>query len=478
MIEQFDKLVFIDLETTGPNPATDRITEIGIVEVNADGARHWSTLVNPQAPIPSFVRHLTGIDDDMVRDAPLFDSIGEDLLERLDGGLFIAHNARFDYGFLRNAFKRLGTTLRCEVLCTVKLSRKLFPHEPKHSLDALIERHGLIAEARHRALADADLLWQYWRTLEQIVAPETLRSTVEQLLQRSNLPEHLDPDLLDDLPDCPGVYVFHGEHDVPLHVGKAAQLRQRVLSHFHGEHPSPKDQFFARELRRIEWRETAGEIGAQLIQAELMARMKAAKGYAARPGQWHVAWQLCAEPDGRIQLQLRQESEPDFGRQDRLYGLFTTRQKADMALRALMDTHGLCPAVLGLEPSPPGTPCRSHLDGHCHGACLGVESAASHAERLEQALASLKPVTWPYPGPVALVESGNDGQSDIHVIDNWCYLGTVHSETELHRLLGAAARHRVFDAETYRIVSRALALGKAAVRPLEQLLPAAAPLCA
>lgn len=472
MIEQFDKLVFIDLETTGPNPATDRITEIGLVEVNAAGVRHWSTLVNPQAPIPSFVRHLTGIDDDMVRDAPLFDSIGEELLERLDGGLFIAHNARFDYGFLRNAFKRLGTPLRCEVLCTVKLSRRLFPHEPKHSLDALIERHGLIAEARHRALADADLLWQYWRTLEQIVTPATLHSTIGQLLQRSNLPEHLDPDLLDDLPDSPGVYVFRGEHDIPLHVGKAAQLRQRVLSHFQGEHPSSKDQFLARELRRIEWRETAGEVGAQLIQAELTARMKSAQGNAGRPGQTHVAWQLCPGPDGRVRLRLRQECEPDFGREDRLYGLFNSRQKAEMALRALIDTHGLCPAALGLEPSPPGTPCRSHLDGHCRGACLGAESAASHAERLEQALASLKTVTWPYRGPVALVEAGDDGQSDTHVIDNWRYLGTVHTEAELQHVLGTAARRPAFDAETYRIVSRALALGKTTVRPLESPLPA------
>ena len=232
MLHRFDKLLFIDLETTGPDPAKDLITEIGIVEVSRDGVSHWSALVNPQAPIPPYIQQLTGISDEMVRQAPVFEMLQDEVRARLRGGLVLAHNARFDYGFLRNAFKRTGSHFRGDVLCTLKLSRKLFPEEFRHGLDALIERHGLTTHARHRALGDADLLWQFWRRLEESVPPEQLLDTVEQLLQRPNLPAALEPEELDDLPDGPGVYVFYGEGDLALRVGRASNLRHHVVAHF------------------------------------------------------------------------------------------------------------------------------------------------------------------------------------------------------------------------------------------------------
>ena len=158
-----EKLLFVDLETTGANAANDRITEIGIVTVEPDGhVDRWSSFVNPGVSIPPFIQQLTGINDAMVRDAPSFSSLAEEVKTRLSGGLFIAHNARFDYGFLHHAFSRVDHCLDSEALCTVKLSRKLYPEEKKHNLDILIERHALIPSARHRAMADADLLWQLW----------------------------------------------------------------------------------------------------------------------------------------------------------------------------------------------------------------------------------------------------------------------------------------------------------------------------
>jgi DNA polymerase-3 subunit epsilon len=178
----FGKLVFVDLETTGANLAMDRITEIGVVEIDGDGGMsRWSTLVNPGVEITPFIQELTGISNAMVRDAPSFADVLDDLHPRLNDGLFIAHNARFDYGFLHHAYARAGHTLQSEMLCTVKLSRALFPDEKKHNLDILIERHGLVAEARHRALADADLLWQLWRKLTSTFAHETFAQAVNKL---------------------------------------------------------------------------------------------------------------------------------------------------------------------------------------------------------------------------------------------------------------------------------------------------------
>jgi DNA polymerase-3 subunit epsilon len=180
-----DKLIFLDLETTGAKSAEDRITEIGIVEVCNGAVNHWSSLVNPGMPIPEFIQGLTGIDDEMVRGAPSFASLRDTLFARLNGRLLIAHNARFDHGFLHNAFAEGGLNLKCELLCTVKLSRLLFPAEAKHNLDSITERHQLQVESRHRALADADLLWQFWRKLQQQFAEEALQQAADSLVWRS-----------------------------------------------------------------------------------------------------------------------------------------------------------------------------------------------------------------------------------------------------------------------------------------------------
>ena len=160
-------LIFLDLETTGSSASRDRITEIGLIAI--ENGRHvgeWSTLVNPEMGIPPFIESLTGINDDMVASAPTFAEIAGELKSRLDGRLLIAHNARFDYGFLVNEFQRLDIVYQSDVLCTVRLSRKLFPGHARHNLDTLMQRHGVDCSARHRALGDARVLWdltQIWR---------------------------------------------------------------------------------------------------------------------------------------------------------------------------------------------------------------------------------------------------------------------------------------------------------------------------
>jgi DNA polymerase-3 subunit epsilon len=466
----YEKLVFIDLETTGTNPVSDRITEIGIVEVDAAGrVTRWSTLVNPAMPIPPFIQTLTGIDNAMVQNAPVFGELAQQLLARLQGGLFIAHNARFDYGFLRNAFKQAGYSFRCEVLCTVKLSRKLFPNEARHNLDTLIERHGLVPDGRHRALADADLLRQLWNKLTACISPEIFEQTVKLLLQRPSLPTHLAPDALDDIPDRPGVYLFYGENGMPLYVGKSVHLRQRVLSHFNADHRLYKDMRLSSQIHRLEWRETAGEIGALLLEAQLVKDLQPIHNRVLRRQRELCAWQLRAGTSGHLQPVLNYASELDFGRADRLYGLFSSRRKAETALRELAESHRLCLVTLGLESrTQANKPCFAHQLRRCHGACVGSEKIALHQARLEAALNSLKIKTWPYKAAVGLIESGADGRHDVHVIDNWCYLGTARSEGELWDLLNKAPARPAFDMDTYKILSRALARRQLQVRALPE----------
>ena len=177
------ELIFLDLETTGMSAAQERVTEIGLVEVD-DGecVDKWSQLVNPQKPIPPFIESLTGISDAMVAHAPTFGELAPALFKRLQGKLLVAHNARFDYGFLRAEFERSGLSYASRVLCTVRLSRKLFPEQRRHNLDSLIERHGLGCSARHRALGDAEVLWQFLRNIRAEVDAARLDTALRALL--------------------------------------------------------------------------------------------------------------------------------------------------------------------------------------------------------------------------------------------------------------------------------------------------------
>ncbi len=460
----FEKLVFVDLETTGANPAVDRITEIGLIEVDALGnARHWSSLINPQVTIPAFIQGLTGITNSMVEHAPVFTELAAQLHERLQGAIFVAHNARFDYGFLRNAFTEAGYALRCEVLCTVKLSRALFPDERKHNLDALISRHGLVANGRHRALADADLIWQFWQQLKTQIPAETFHATLGSLLQRPNLPSNLAPDALEGLPDTPGVYLFYGENDLPLYVGKSVHLRQRVLSHFNSDHKLYKDMRLSQQIQRIEWRETCGEIGALLLEAKLIKTLQPIHNRMLRRQRGLCAWRL--QPGQPPTLTFA--SEEDFGHAEGLYGLFSSRRKAEATLRELADANQLCLIMLGLEKRcEAGKPCFAAQLHRCKGACTGKESDALHHARLEAALKRQQIKTWPYAGPIGLVEGKSEENREVHVINNWCYLGTAKSEEEVHTLADWAAANPAFDMDTYKILSKALQQARLPVRKL------------
>jgi DNA polymerase III subunit epsilon len=269
-----EPLVFVDLETTGGTASADRITEIGVVEVCDGVVSTWSTLLDPQQPIPPFIQRLTGITPAMVRGAPTFAEIAPGLFERLGGRLFIAHNASFDYGFLRAEFERVGLLFSADVLCTVRLSRALFPREARHGLDALIERHALVPSARHRALADADLIWQFWQQLPGLVPADRLRAGFERVVRRQRLAAEIDEERLAAAPAGCGVYVLFGEEGVPLYVGRSVRMRQRLRALLTGERRSSRELRMTQQVRRVEWRETAGELGAMLTEAQWIASMR------------------------------------------------------------------------------------------------------------------------------------------------------------------------------------------------------------
>jgi len=281
-------IAFVDLETTGTRAAGDRVTEVGIVRVEADPdggpprVREWASLVDPGEPIPPVIQAITGITDAMVRGAPLFGSVAGAIAHQLEGAVFVAHNARFDFGFLKHEFARAGRDFTAKVLCTVRLSRRLFPEERAHGLDAVIERHALDVPERHRALGDARAIWLFVQSLYATLQPESIDAAVRRLLKTPSLPPQLPPDVLEGIPEGPGVYLFYGDNPLPLYVGKSRHLRERVAAHFSSDWRSETDQRLSAEIRRIEVQPTAGELGALLREALLVKTLMPAHNRALR----------------------------------------------------------------------------------------------------------------------------------------------------------------------------------------------------
>ena len=444
----FPALAFVDLETTGATATADRITEIGIVEVDENGVREWSCLVNPGTSISGFIERLTGISNAMVADAPPFAEVAAEVKQRLAGRLFIAHNARFDYGFLKNEFKRAGHDFRATVLCTVKLSRKLYPQHAKHNLDSLIERHGLAVSSRHRALGDARLIHQFWNRVQREVAPELLAQAVKTLTARPSLPANLDASTIDDLPEGAGVYLFYGENDLPLYVGKSKELKKRVLSHFAADHAAAREMNLAQQVRRIECIETGGEIGALLKEAVLIKQLQPIHNRTLRRNDELCFWQLAEARTGEWRPLLRLAGDLELRQQEHLYGPFKSAREAKRTLTELAKEHGLCHALLGLEQVKSAKPCFAHQLRQCRGACVGKEPVSFHSARLMAALARHKLAPWPFSGPAWIREG-----AEVHLIDHWRHLGTARSEAELYELLDAPPP--AFDRDAYRILSKA-----------------------
>jgi DNA polymerase-3 subunit epsilon len=449
-----ERLVFLDLETTGGSAIYDRIIEIGLVEIDCGRlVREWSTLVNPARHIPQGIQTLTGITDEAVTRAPSFDELAPGLAARLEGKVLAAHNASFDYGFLRNEFRRVGVLYTPPVLCTVKLSRRLFPQHPRHNLDALLIRHSLFCLERHRALGDARVLWELAQIWQRDPGIDIVEAACAELLRKPSVPAGLPPEIFDELPESPGVYVFHGENDTVLYVGRSANIRSRVIAHFSGTPLSGKDANIARAVKRVECIETAGELGAYVREAELVVKLAPVynrrHSRESQPCAWRWSAENFAAPPELIPIADAEDARE-------LYGLFRSRSSALAALRGLARAYELCHAAVGIERLRANTACSAHAHGRCRGACVGTESRLSHGMRVAQAFANLRVKPWPYPGRIGVRERDpNSERTELHVLDSWRYVGTVHSEAELHEL-SSERNDAAFDLDTYKMLARFL----------------------
>ncbi len=445
----------VDLETTGGMAAHHRVIEVGIVLLDGgEIVEEWSTLVHPGLRIPSMIASFTGIDDAMVADAPPFAEVANEVRRRLEGRLFIAHNARFDYGFLRTEFRRLGVRFSAPVLCTVKLSRSLYAEHRRHNLDTLMERFSLPCAARHRALGDAQVLPALVAAMERERGADVMHDAITTALHATRLPAHLPAELADDLPESAGVYLFRGEEGALLYVGKSRNIRSRVFEHFAAEHRSGKESKLTRQVRQVEWVETGGELGALLLESRLIKDLLPSGNRRLRPSAGDCVVQLARDGMG-LQPTVVPLEDAALGPDDEpVFGPFRCEKDAWRAVEGKAREAGLCLKTLGLE-SGEGS-CFAFQVRKCRGVCVGKEPRGLHDARLQLALAPLRFKAWPFAGAIGIKEPAPAGDGyQVHVIDHWRHLGTARDDDEVQSLLRKAT-DMPFDADSYRIIGRAL----------------------
>jgi DNA polymerase-3 subunit epsilon len=443
---------FVDIETTGSSPTTGRITEVAIIIMrDHEVIDTFQSLVNPETSIPAFITKVTGIDEGMVKNAPRFEDIAQVVWEKLQDCTFVAHNVRFDYGFLKNEFKRHNFDFSAKTLCTVKLSRQLYPQHSRHGLDALITRFNLNVENRHRALDDCQLMIDLWGLWHQADA-EALMAAVQQQLRGPILPKNLAAEHIENLPRTPGVYYFYAEKDsIPLYIGKSVDIRKRVLSHFSGDHLSSKQAKMVGQIAHINYHQTTGELGALLHEAEQIKEYLPVYNRQLRRLKTMYTLQLQETKDYHT-VEIKEIEPAEFLQSHNYYGSFKSQREAKKVLDKFVLELGLCEQLLGLTKG--NAACFSHQLGKCHGACIGKVLPIKYNLALQQALLKYKLKRWYFDGPIAIKERcENQERSQVHFFDQWCYLGTLEASND-EPLNVADLNPPKFDVDHYKILQR------------------------
>ena len=443
-------LAIVDLETTGTSPVYGRIIEIGILRVEQGVVvRTFESLVNPGCFIHPTIEHLTGISNEDVVLAPPFDEISSEVAAMLDGAVFVAHNARFDYGFLKNEFRRLGISWNAKCLCTMKLSRKLFPEQTHHDLGSIIQRVGISCDHRHRAMGDARAVYDFLVALAGGERREHLTQAMNAILKNNRLPTGLDKSIVDDLPESPGVYLFFGRERELLYVGKSKNIKGRVLGHFSGDDRSAKEMEMCHQVHAVEARATAGTLGASLLESRLIKELRPIYNRVSRERRNLIVARRHVTRDGYLRIALEEIDRIEAKSHASVMGIFKSMKQAKEFLTEKAKSHRLCYRLLGLEHGK--SYCFGYHVKQCTGACMGDEPSVSYNGRVEEAFRERSIRAWPFEGTIVIEEKGA-GLGEVFFVDQWCLVGSYRYADD------GSARHlngdHRFDYDSYKILLR------------------------
>lgn len=258
----------VDIETTGSHANANGITEIAIVLHNGSEVEgRYETLVNPGYPIPRYVSYLTGITNEMVASAPAFNELSTTIYRLLKNRIFVAHNVNFDYSFIKHSFEKCNINWSAKRLCTMRLSRRVFSGLPRYGLDSLCDHLDIAISNRHRAGGDADAT----AILFDLILKEGGTAVIKEFMGKQSheqlLPPNLPKNHIAALPQMPGIYMFKDQKENIIYVGKAGNIKQRVLSHFSGLDIGKKRQELLKNIYAISFQLCATELTAAIVES-------------------------------------------------------------------------------------------------------------------------------------------------------------------------------------------------------------------
>jgi DNA polymerase-3 subunit epsilon len=430
-------MVILDCETTGGKSTYHRIIELGYLVIDDGQCIHrQQQFINPETSIPAGIQKLTGIRPDMLRDVPRFGDIAEDLLTILKDRVLVAHNARFDYGFLKNEFKRCGIDYKSKPLCSVKFSRRLYPQFKRHGLDQIIKRFKFNIEQRHRAFDDAEIIYRFFLKSSALFHEDDIEATCLDLLKTSSLPVNLEKSEVDRLPVSPGVYHFYDQQNKLLYTGKSINIKNRVMSHFHQDHRNNKDLKLSQKIVHIDYQKTPTDFGAQILESQLIKSMQPLYNFRLRRARKLYQIKLSTNNDGYMKASVKM-IRADASVDDEKFGLFRSPRQAMKKLEKLADQYFLCHQLLGLEHHHNGKssrPCFRYQLKRCLGACVCQEPPESYNQRIVGALRDYEIKVWPWQSAI-IVEERNHSDSDAaawHLIYQWRHLAVLTNLSDLY----------------------------------------------
>lgn len=370
----------VDIETTGGHADANGITEIAVIVHDGKKKLHtFHTLINPQVPIPRYISGLTGITDEMVSDAPTFASIAPQLYELLHDKFFVAHNVNFDYSFIHHQFKYCGIDWNTKKLCTVRLSRKIFPGYKSYSLGNICGALNITIKNRHRALGDAEATVKLFSKLLKHDKNGLMADAVKSRSKEQVLPPNLKAETFHQLPTTCGVYYFHDSSGKVIYVGKAINIKKRVAQHFSGNKTGKQRQDFLRFIHDISYTETATELMSLILESMEIKKHWPAFNRAQKKPEFVFGIYDYEDRNGYIRLCI--DAVRKFARP---LTTFKTRTEAHNLLQYLIDTFGLCAKLCMIDTSRDA--CHRFETNTCKGACCKQETADDYNARVNEAI--------------------------------------------------------------------------------------------
>ncbi|MBK6932841.1 MAG: GIY-YIG nuclease family protein [Saprospirales bacterium] len=418
------KYAIIDVETTGGIARFERITEIAIVL--HDGAQvldAFTTLLNPERSIPWSITQLTGITDEMVAHAPKFYEVAKQIVEMTEGAIFVAHNVSFDYNFVREEFARLGYTFTRKQLCTVRLSRRVFPGLPSYSLSNLKRHFNIPAEKSHRALDDTLATVQVFeRILAAQAGGQEVKMLVNHGVRETKLPQNITLERLHGAPEACGVYYLHDDRGEVIYVGKSINIRKRLFEHFADQ--TPKGEKMRAGVADFSFEVTGSELVALLLESAEIKRLQPRINRALRIRQFSSAIFSYTDQNGYRCLAAGKRTLRNAHTLE-LVADFPKLDSARAWLDSILRQFQLCGRLCNLDYHEHA--CFHYTIKKCLGACVGEEHPDAYNERVDQAISVL---FRGLSGSFFLVDTGrHEHEQAVVAVQDGEYLGYGYIDT-------------------------------------------------